>query len=453
MQLVGIVAEVARAAATVDPDPAAGSLDVSQRRWDQARAGAGHEAAPTAKQIASRLRMPWHDVLELALSGRDPIRALGRRDGARNLGRRDDGETDDGGRGENGADAEQLFQEAVTALRVIALRLETETLTPDAYAEERQRMLIATRRQRELGLGIELPTHGQITGLLGDWDRALKEAGLQSRWDDDEDDDVDRDHRDRDRDQGAVPGIPGAIILDRADQDDRDQGERLGAEEDPVRRRRRRRRRRDGPPAATGVDPIELADLFLVTYGGLPNRAELCRWAKAKRIPISWQGKKWGQVVEQLRRRRQGRGRAAAEQRGSWTPAAGSFRARSGRRRVVRADGTVSDRASRARLRREERERSWEEVERLLQGELGSTSIEIDGLEMADAPAPPRRDWSETDLEEAMRAFFEWLPADASPTQANYRRFCREDPGRPWPSVFGRNGHPSWGVARDRLIG
>jgi hypothetical protein len=157
--LLQAVAAVAAGADADDPQ------SVSQRAFDEARASAGHPAAPSAKQAAARFDVSWAQLLEVACQPGDLNRRLGRLVGEDP---RDD----------------LSEQEVISALRTAASRRDQleGTLLPDEYAEERQQMLDADRRAYRHGGNLWLPTVGQIQWFAdGGWDQALKLAGLRPR--------------------------------------------------------------------------------------------------------------------------------------------------------------------------------------------------------------------------------------------------------------------------------
>lgn len=158
--LRGLVSVVAVVARTIEPKA---PEKVSQRHYDTARGVAGHPDAPTAKQTAARLGMPWKEVLALAL---DPTRSvdsvLGKKEGEE--------------------DQPWLTSEDVrAALRIVARRLGKQTLKPVEYREERRLMLGRARRSYQHRAELSLPTEGQIERITGSWDEALEIAGLKSR--------------------------------------------------------------------------------------------------------------------------------------------------------------------------------------------------------------------------------------------------------------------------------
>jgi hypothetical protein len=155
--LISIVAAVAPVALPEDP------AKVPQRRYDAARATAGYPDAPTAKQTAARLGMPWKEVLSLAL---DPTRSV------------------DSVLGERGGEEDQLWltaEDVRAALRIVARRLNKTTLKPVEYRLERRRMLDAAKRSYRHHSELSLPTSNQIETTAGSWAEALVIAGLKPR--------------------------------------------------------------------------------------------------------------------------------------------------------------------------------------------------------------------------------------------------------------------------------
>jgi hypothetical protein len=151
--LVDVAAEVARVAAPARPEK------VTQDAYDAARARAGYPDAPSARQTASRLRIPWAEVLNLAFDGRDVTRALGALFGER--------------------PERALGPDAIRgALRVVALRLKTESLSLDEYTSEWARMLLRTRRPWLHRSTLDLPKATRISHSAGGWTTALRIADL-----------------------------------------------------------------------------------------------------------------------------------------------------------------------------------------------------------------------------------------------------------------------------------
>ncbi|MBA3734376.1 MAG: hypothetical protein H0W90_04120 [Actinobacteria bacterium] len=155
--LLDVVGAVAVVASPTAPG------QISQREYDYARTRSGYADAPSGKQTAVRLKMPWRDVLALATDPtRDKDISLGQHLG--------DGE-------------EEFFDASVVkaALRTVALRLGKKTLLPADYLEERTRMFERASLRRGHRSAPLLPTEGQIVRVAGSWDAALKIAGLDPR--------------------------------------------------------------------------------------------------------------------------------------------------------------------------------------------------------------------------------------------------------------------------------
>jgi hypothetical protein len=155
--LVSVVALVTQSAEPKAPEK------VSQRAYDAARKAAGYGDAPTAKQTAARLKLPWKEVLALAL---DPARSVDSVLGAR------EGEDDK---------PWLTSKDVCAALRIVARRLGKKTLKPVEYRLERKRMLDAARHSYRHLSELYLPTEGQIERTAGSWDEALVIAGLAPR--------------------------------------------------------------------------------------------------------------------------------------------------------------------------------------------------------------------------------------------------------------------------------
>lgn len=137
---------------------------MSQRRWDQAREQSGRFAGlPLARDIARRLALPWREVLLLAHAPTEQH--------AHRL-----------GRAQTRPEQDWLTDEHIAyALRTIAARLGTDTLTPAQYRAERARVLAVSDTRWLHGRRLRLPTDEQIRLAAGDWDRALALARLDRR--------------------------------------------------------------------------------------------------------------------------------------------------------------------------------------------------------------------------------------------------------------------------------
>lgn len=140
-------------------------IQVSQRRWDQARKQSARFAGlPLARDIARRLTLPWCEVLQLALAPPETH--------AHRL-----------GRALTRVEQDWLTDEHIVyALRMVAGRLDIRTLTPGQYRAERTRMLALDRTRWLHGRRLRLPTDEQIRrAVAGDWDHALALARLAPR--------------------------------------------------------------------------------------------------------------------------------------------------------------------------------------------------------------------------------------------------------------------------------
>jgi hypothetical protein len=152
--LVDVAAAVARVADPTEP------AQVTQKQWDAARTSADSPDAPSARQVAVRLQMPWADVLALAFGPTDIDKSLGHHFGAEE-------------------DSYLDGDDVRTALRTVALRLNKRSLTTTDYSDERERMLASARRRH--GSELYLPNVNQVEHLAGSWDAALALAGLGPR--------------------------------------------------------------------------------------------------------------------------------------------------------------------------------------------------------------------------------------------------------------------------------
>lgn len=159
--LLDVVLAVAGVASPSDP------AALTQLAYNAGRTAAGYADAPSGKQIAARLGMPWRELVELAVDPTlDKDKTIGRQ-----LGREDE---------------EWLGPGTVrAALKTVAMRLGRSTLRPDEYLAERERVLDEARRAvRHKGEPL-LPSEGQILRIAGSWDKALRLAGLKPRERDD----------------------------------------------------------------------------------------------------------------------------------------------------------------------------------------------------------------------------------------------------------------------------
>jgi hypothetical protein len=136
----------------------------TQRAFDDARVRSPtYTHIPAARQIAAELRMQWRDVLALA---HEPdarhAHALGLR-------------------GREWAPEGWLTAERVRfALRLVAGRRGAVTLTMGAYDAERDALLAEDRRDWLHGRRLRLPDAEAIRLASGDWDAALRLAGLEA---------------------------------------------------------------------------------------------------------------------------------------------------------------------------------------------------------------------------------------------------------------------------------
>lgn len=141
-------------------DPSA-PTEVSQRAFDAARAGSAFPDLPPARNIARLLGVGWGEVLGLAHEPEE-VRAhrLGRKRPSAELVWLDDGYV-------------------AFALRAVALRLGTRSLSLAQYDAERQRMLAADRVRWLHGRALSLPNGDQVITRVGSWPKALRLAGLE----------------------------------------------------------------------------------------------------------------------------------------------------------------------------------------------------------------------------------------------------------------------------------
>jgi hypothetical protein len=156
-----ILRGVREIASHADPE---NPVQVSQRRWDQARERSNRFAGlPAARDIARRLVLPWREVLLLAHTPTEQH--------AHRL-----------GRAQTRPEQDWLTSSHIAyVLRVVAARLSAGTLTPGQYRAERARMLAVDQTRWMHGRRLRLPTDEQIRLAAGDWDRALALARLDRR--------------------------------------------------------------------------------------------------------------------------------------------------------------------------------------------------------------------------------------------------------------------------------
>lgn len=137
---------------------------VSQSRFDTARQHSQlYGGLPRAKRIATRLRMPWREVLQLA---RAPEHTHAHRLG----------------RAQSKPEADWLNEDCIAfSLRLVAVRLGVESVSPVQYRAELERLLKADRAAWLHGRQLMLPTDEQIRIAAGGWDHALDLAQLAQR--------------------------------------------------------------------------------------------------------------------------------------------------------------------------------------------------------------------------------------------------------------------------------
>jgi len=137
---------------------------VSKRQFNDARRPAGAPECPEASNLCRRFASSWPALLELAFRGPTSVKTAAVR-----------------GRAKSAHEGEGVSREtALTALAIIAARLQVRTLRPTDYEEARRALLQAARGERRRALADRLPTVGQFRPL-GDWDELLVAAGLEGR--------------------------------------------------------------------------------------------------------------------------------------------------------------------------------------------------------------------------------------------------------------------------------
>lgn len=139
-------------------------IQVSQSRFDTARQHSQlYGGLPRAKRIAARLRMSWREVLQLAHA---PDHTHSHRLG----------------RAQSQPEADWLSEDCIAfSLRLVALRLGVESVSPVQYRRERERLLAADRAAWLHGRRLRLPTDEQIRIAADGWDHALALAQLAPR--------------------------------------------------------------------------------------------------------------------------------------------------------------------------------------------------------------------------------------------------------------------------------
>jgi hypothetical protein len=156
--------EVARvvlfhAAALANKSP----LDVIQDEYDSARVPAGYATSKRAWRIVGQLGTTWDKLkATLLLDGAEYTRTIAQFDWR-----------------ERRAFSDDVI---IKALRVVALRLSVDTLRPDPYDKELERLNREERARYRHGAGVaaSFPFSPQIDSQFG-WDAALALAGLEPR--------------------------------------------------------------------------------------------------------------------------------------------------------------------------------------------------------------------------------------------------------------------------------
>jgi hypothetical protein len=151
------VREVAALANPEQPDAA------SQRAFDAARGSSdGYAVVPEARRIAEQLELSWREVLVVAHepeARQNQLLAVKARELAQDW----------------------LTEEHATAtLRLVARRLNVDSVTTGEYRVERARLLAADRARWLYGRWLLLPDDEQIIAWAGSWDAALRLAGLKT---------------------------------------------------------------------------------------------------------------------------------------------------------------------------------------------------------------------------------------------------------------------------------
>lgn len=138
---------------------------VTQRAFDAVRErSADHAELPPARRITEQLGLPWRELLAVAHQREErQAQLVGVKTRARPA-------------------TDWLSAEVVAvAVRLVAARLGTESLTARDYRVERARLLAQDRARWRHGRGLLLPDNEQIIATVGSWDDALRQAGLRTR--------------------------------------------------------------------------------------------------------------------------------------------------------------------------------------------------------------------------------------------------------------------------------
>jgi hypothetical protein len=136
----------------------------TQRAFDAARERSPeHVALPPARRITERLGLPWCEVLLVAHEPEEKQAQLL------------------GVKVKASSDTDWITEEHVAAvLRLVASRLDVDTVSLNEYRVEREKMLSADRARWLHGRRLLLPTDNQIMAAVGSWDAALRLAELQA---------------------------------------------------------------------------------------------------------------------------------------------------------------------------------------------------------------------------------------------------------------------------------
>jgi hypothetical protein len=205
---------------------------VTQREFDAAAERAASEGSPVlpeAKRITVRLRKSWSEVLTIA---HEPPEKHSHLLGAK----------------EKEEPAQDWLTDEYVAhvVRRVANRLSVTTLSPVAYGAERDAMLAEDARHWSHRRPLLLPSADAILTKLGDWDAALRLAGL------------------------AVSAHP---------------------------------------PRRVGVSRLDVMDAFYDEHGEQPSWNALYEFARVSNVCMSGEGgRKWSETITAWRQRRSGRG-------------------------------------------------------------------------------------------------------------------------------------------------
>lgn len=221
---------------------------MSQRAFDRARArSADHAHLPAARQIATELRLPWREVLVVALA---PESGQGGMLVARTR--------------EQMPNGWLTLARVRYALRLIAGRLGVDTLPKSDYDAERAVLHAADARDWMHGGRLRLPSARSCSQAAGDWNAALRAAGLK-------------------------PYVPPPFTIPQVI-----------------------------------VSRVEVMDRFYDYYGEQPSHGALKDFARGNKIPMSGEGGRlYSEVIAEWRQSRLDRGLGEpriVEHRGSRNP-------------------------------------------------------------------------------------------------------------------------------------